>query len=89
MVSPIRAELDQGIDKFYFIKMTIEYFICSYWKLAWFDKLYQLSVAISMVDSQATSTKSLDAFCYCCCSLISNMVFLFSVHKAYISASSD
>ena len=71
VASPARVELDQHIDKFYFVKVTIEHFICSYWKPAWFEKQYQLSIAIGMVDSQVASAKRLDVFCCCYCSLIS------------------
>ena len=35
-----QAKWDQDIDKFYFINMTTEYFICSYWKPALFEKMY-------------------------------------------------
>ena len=69
LVSPTQAKLDQDIDKFYLIKMTITHFICSYWKPAWFEKLYQLSIAIVMGDSQVASTKRLHVFCRCCSSL--------------------
>ena len=56
---PAWAKLDQVIDKFYFIKIAIEHFICSYWKPAWFEKLYQLSIAIGMVDSQVVVKNSI------------------------------
>ena len=45
--------------------MTIEHFICSYCEPAWFEKLYQMSIAIGMTDSQVASTKRLDAFYIC------------------------
>ena len=51
------AKLDQDIDKFYFIKMTMEHSIFSYWKPVWFEKLYQFSIAIGMVDSQVDPKK--------------------------------
>ena len=51
VASHARAKLDQDIVKFYSIKMIIEQFICSYWKSAWFKKLYHLRIAIGMVDS--------------------------------------
>ena len=85
LASPARAKWYQDIDKLYFIKMTIEHFICSSWKPAWFEKLYQLSIAIGSADLQVASTIRLDVFCSCCCSLTSKNVFvcLFSVHKTY------
>ena len=67
---PARVKLDQDIDKVYFIKKTIEYFICSYWKPEWFEKLYQSSIAIGMVNSQVASRKRLDVFCWCWRNLI-------------------
>ena len=70
VASLARAKLDQGIDKFCFIKMTIEHFICLYWKPTWFEKLHLLSIAIGMVDPQVAFTKRLEAFCCWWCSLI-------------------
>ena len=39
--------------------MTIEHFISSFWKPALFEKLYQLSIAIGMVDSQVVVKNSI------------------------------
>ena len=57
------------------------------WKPAWFEKLYQLCMA----DPQVASTKRLDVFWFCCCSLIRKNVFvrLLSVHKTYNKFLSD
>ena len=49
--------------------MAIEDFICSYYKPAWFKKLYQLSTTIGVEDPQVASRR-LDVFCCCRCSLI-------------------
>ena len=46
VASPARAKLDQDIVKFCFIKKTIEQFICSYWKSAWFEKTVSVSETV-------------------------------------------
>ena len=70
VTSPAWAKSDQDIDRFCFIEMAIEHVICSYWNSVWFERLYQLSIAIGMVDPQDASTKRLHFFCCCCWSLI-------------------
>ena len=70
VTSPARAKSDHDIDRFCFIEMAIEHVIWSYWNSVWFERLYQLSIAIGMVDPQDASTKRLHFCCCCCWSLI-------------------
>ena len=91
VTSLARAKLHEVIDKFYFVKTTIEHFICSNWKPTQKLIIWVLLLIWQMADLQVASTKRLDFFCYCCYNLIRKNAFarLFSVYKTYILTSFD